>query len=188
MASSKRWGRGVRISATLEGGEELLKKLKGLGIDATAAADRATHAAMSVARDKIEADAPGPFIEMQRDDKIKGAGRAAYDVGPDTDHWFYQFFETGVQPFEIDMVRRRTKRSAIEKKSGKTMRGRKVRGEQAVMQFSIGGKEVFTRRVKRGGIPAQPFMRRNFLGSEEPMKDRFGDSIARTVIDKYVEG
>jgi hypothetical protein len=191
MASSKRWGKGIQVSTTLKGGEDLLRKLKGLGLDAQKVADVATREAMEVSRAKIEADAPGPGIVMAPD-KSPAAGVAVFVVGPDKDHWYYQFFETGVSAFEINMVKRRTKRTATEKKSGKRMRGRRVRSEGSVLAFEasggVGGAVVFAKRVQRGPMAAQPFMRRNFLGSENPMKDKFGYVFSRAVIAKYLEG
>jgi hypothetical protein len=188
MASSKRRGKGIQVSTTLKGGAELLRKFKGLGLDATKVAERATAEAMEVARAKIEADAPGPGIVMEPL-PAKQAGTAMVQVGPDKDHWYYQFFETGVSAFEINMVRRRTKRTATEKKSGKAMRGRKINTESSgVLAFEIGTRTVFARRVQRGPMAAQPFMRRNFLGSENQMKDRFGYVISKAVIAKYLEG
>ena len=32
-------------------------------------------------------------------------------AGPDKEHWYYQFFETGVQPFEINLGKGRSKRT-----------------------------------------------------------------------------
>ena len=187
MASSKRWGKGIQVSTTLQGGEDLLRKLKGLGLDATKVADVATREAMEVSRAKIEADAPGPGIVMVTD-KAPAAGAAAYMVGPDKDHWYYQFFETGVSAFEINMVKRRTSRTAIERKTGKVMGGRKIKGGGGVLAFEIGTRTVFAKRVQRGPMAARPFMRRNFLGSENPMKDKFGYVISKAVIVKYLEG
>ena len=190
MPSSKRWGKGIQVSTTLKGGDELLRKLKGLGVDATKVSDDATREAMGVAHGKIEADAPGPGIVMEPD-KSPAPGVAVYVVGPDKDHWYYQFFETGVSAFEINMVKRRTKRTATEKKTGKAMRGRKVRSEGNVLAFEasggVGGAVVFAKRVQRGPMAAQPFMRKNFLGSENPMKDKFGYVISKAVITKYLE-
>lgn len=187
MASGMRWGKGIQVSTTLKGGDDLLRKLKGLGLDVQKVADVATCEAMEVSRAKIEADAPGPGIVMEPD-KSPAAGVAVFVVGPDKDHWYYQFFETGVSAFEINMVKRRTKRTATEKKTGKAMRGRRIRSEGSVLAFEIGTRTVFAKRVQRGPMAARPFMRRNFLGSENTMKDKFGYVISKAVIAKYLEG
>jgi hypothetical protein len=181
-------GKGMTFSASLEGGDELVRKLRAMSRDARGATlERAVDAGIAPAEQRIRADAPGSGIVSEVADKPNTPNTKARQVGPDKDHWYYQFFETGVQPFEIDLVRRKSKRSAVNRKTGRRMSGRKVAGDTQALKFEIGGATVFAKKVRRGGMAARPFMRKNFLGSTERMETAFGDEIERAVINPHLE-
>lgn len=177
--SKFRRGKGLQFDAKLEGLDELRAKLVAMGKKAYEVLDEATAAALQPTADAIRQDAPGPHILQEKADKPNKKGVVAHDVGPDKDHWFYQFSETGVQPFEVDLVRKKTKRSG----GGR----RKVRGEAQALKFPGSGGEVFAKRIRRGGIPAKPFMRKNFLGRERPMVTTFGQVIEQKAIGPLLE-
>lgn len=185
---SNKWGGGMRLDLQLKGGEELARKLRAIGAGAEAKLLEATRAGAEVAFDPIKRDAPGDGVIMVQSEKPNLTETKAYEIGPDKEHWYYQFFETGVQPFEINMIKRRTARSAIDKKAsqrkGKAtkMRGRRVQGDAKVLVFpGSDGGTVFAKRVRRGGMAARPFMRANFM-------ERSGAVIGafREVIEKHV--
>lgn len=189
-----RRGKGMRFEMQMKGGDKLAAKLRGMGKDAERVVDEATRSALDVAAGPIRQDAPGPGIVMVKSEKPNKPGVLAYEVGPDKAHWYYQFFETGVQPFEINLVKGRTKRSATNRKAsaqkGKTvaMSGRRVRGEKQAVKFAGPGGVVFAKRIRRGPMAARPFMRKNFLGNTDRMQDEFGKVIKGAAIAPRLEG
>lgn len=92
----------------------------------------------SVTAEKANQRAPGPHIIFEPDSEETRPGRAAYNVGPDKEHWYYCFFETGTAPHEIK-PRRKGKKLALSW-------GGNVGGEAYVHVF-------------HPGFPAQPFLR-----------------------------
>lgn len=177
-----------RMDIKLRGGDELVKKLQAMGKDAPEALQGAARAGGKTLLAGIEQRAPGKGFVME-DAKPNTAQTKSVEFGPDKDHWYYQFFETGVQPFEIDMVRRKSKRSAVDRaktaKKGKTVlvRGRKIEGDTQALKFD----GQFARHVRRGGMVAQPFMRPGYDAKRSDGLDAFGDHIRANAIDKHME-
>jgi len=167
--SSFKWGGGFKHSMQLEGGDELANKLKKMGMRSLDVIKQATHDGAAAVYGDIKRDAPGPHIEIVEADKPSGAGVSAVEIGPDRDHFYYQFFETGVQPFEINMVKKRSKRS--------TGRGRKLKGTKKAVRFG----NVFAKRIQRGAMAAKPFLRPNFVPRRAAIEGAFGDTIKREV-------
>jgi len=163
-----RWGKGFKMAMKLEGGEELAEQLARMGSKALEVVAKATHSGAEAVLDDIKADAPGPHIAMEEAKAPRGS--AAVVIGPEKEHWHYQFFETGVQPFEINMVKRKSKRS--------TGRGRKMKGDKQAMKFG----EIFAKRIERGPMAAKPFLRPNFVPKRDQIEDAFGDVIKREVL------
>lgn len=186
MPSNRRGG-GLKLDIKLEGGAELAAQLRAIGASMAGTMAEAAQAGGNVALEPISRDAPGPGVIMI--DATAPRDAAAVEIGPEKSKWYYQFFETGVQPFEIDMVRRRSKRSAIDKqataKKGKEtrMRGRRVAGKGRVLVFPGGsGEKVFSRRVSRGAMAAKPFMRNNFFEKASAMIQAVGDVVRRRAL------
>lgn len=175
-----RWGPGFKSEVSLDGDKDLMRKLKRMGEKALGAAlDHAADAGMDVSFRAIKADAPGPHIVKMPDDSSNKRGQRSVVVGPDKEHFYYQFIERGVQPFEVDMAKRRTKRS----KGG----GRKVRGVKAAMSFEGSGGRVVTMRIRRGAVAAKPFMRPNFQPKQAAITSAFGASLKRSAINPELE-
>lgn len=86
-------------SVQIEGGEELLKRLRRLGIDVDQALGIAAQAAGAVVGDAAGAMAPGPHVVTG--EVTVGRGHAEVEVGPDKAHWYYIFIETGAPPHPI---------------------------------------------------------------------------------------
>lgn len=169
--SMMRWGKGSSSGVVLEGGDELLKKLELMGQKALSVLKDATHDGANAVFDDIKNNAPGSkSIVMVDSNKPRGYGVYSVDIGPDREHWFYQFFETGVRPYEINMAKKRSKRA-----SG---RGRKIKSDKQAMSF---GGQVF-KKVVRGPMIARPFLRNNFLPRQKDIEDAFGDTIKREVL------
>jgi hypothetical protein len=71
------------------------------------------------------------------------------------------------------------------------MSGRTVRGEAQALAFyansGASGELIFAKRVRRGAMAAQPFLRKNFLGNTARMEAAFGAAIERSVIRPQLE-
>jgi HK97 gp10 family phage protein len=87
------------IVVKIEGGEELLKKLKQMGVDVQGVLKAAALAGAEEIRKPANQDAPGPHVIAEVMDSDKNS--ATVGIGPDKDHWYYQFMEIGAQAHEI---------------------------------------------------------------------------------------
>ena len=172
----------------IEGGKELLNQMRLLGEDAKGILPKAGQAGgASIAR-FARSGAPGPGIVVERarpfTDEV-----VTFEVGPDKDHWYYRFFEFGVQPFEIDMIGRRSSRSAVNRKKsaerGVTVRtrGRKIRSEHRALKW---GGNIIKSVVQRGAFAAKPFLRRAVRDNNDAIAAAVGD-VLRREIDKRME-
>lgn len=82
------------VTVHLEGEAELKAKIEALGKAARGATlERAALAGAEVIRADAQRRAPGPHIEAE----VTQAADMAIEVGigPDKEHWYYLFFETG---------------------------------------------------------------------------------------------
>jgi len=128
------------------------------------------RAGAKVVQKHANARAPRPEVEIELDD-AGGANKSA-SIGIKGKFWRWRFREYGVQPFEVNLVKGRTKRS-----SGK---GKKVYGSKGVMHFAADGMDVFTQSIKRGGVAAKPFLR--------PAIDEHEDEILGAMADEMQRG
>jgi hypothetical protein len=182
---------GFRMDIKLNGADELRAKLAAIGNKAaqTETLQRAARAGGQQMLRSMQTNAPGGPDGVVMIDGAAKRGMASVELGLDREHWYKKFAETGVQSFEIDMVKRRTKRSAIDRaksaKKGKTVkvRGRKISGGAQAMVFD----GTFSRHTKRGGIAAAPFMRPAFDRKRGAALDAFGDSIRDDAITAQME-
>lgn len=117
--------------------------------------------------------APGPHVTREQS-KPWNLTSKAMDIGPDKQHWFYSFFESGVQAFEIHMLKKRATRG-----SGKT---RPIHSDKRAVRFSAGVFSV----VKRGPMPARPFLRQALLSHQDAIAKRMGDAFVQ-VLDALLE-
>lgn len=119
----------------LIGGDELRKKIHNLG-DAVQGINRtAAQAAQKPIMDEANSLAPGPNIIALTSKKESTEDRSVVNIGPDKEHWYYQFIETGVSAHEM---------------SGKS---------SPVLAFMGRGGVVITKLVRHPGFAARPFLR-----------------------------
>lgn len=118
--------------------------------------------------------APRPEIEVDDVDDAGGMNKSI-GIGLPGKKWRWRFAEYGVQPFEVDLAKGRTTRT-----SGS---GRKVKSSKKAMRFVDGGAVVFTKRIKRGGIPAKPFLRPAIDENEDEILDEMA-KVAQARIDQ----
>lgn len=121
-----------KITVRIEGGEELRRKLRELGeAMAGTALRKAGEAGAKVLQSAANSRAPGPHVETEVVET--GADSVTVAIGPDKDHFYYQFFETGAAAHDI--------------------KGRPL------LVFEGREGTVFTPGVKHPGMGARPFLR-----------------------------
>lgn len=88
-----------RITVKLEGGEELAQALQEIEANVKKVLKAATLAGGEVVAQVANGMAPGPHIEVAVDRVTTTS--ATVNIGPDKEHWYYQFLEQGVNAHEI---------------------------------------------------------------------------------------
>ena len=87
------------VSVTLDGGDELIARLRAMGANVRRELRAAGIEAAQEVEDRANALAPGPHIIHEvlsaRQNEVTVA------VGPDKEHWYYRFAETGAKPHSI---------------------------------------------------------------------------------------
>ena len=144
-------------TSKLIGEKELKEKLQKLGTRARSALLNATLAGGEVIRDEANRNAPGPHVVMGGEKAADS--QAEVSIGPDKDHWYYQFAETGAGPHEI-------------------------KGNPLVFQGDAG--LIVTKSVQHPGFPAAPFLRPAMDGKRKAVVDETG-KVFRREIDRLVE-
>lgn len=125
----------------IEGWEELILNLNALADLRVEILVAATLEGAKPVLDEANRLAPGPDIKVKVE-VDKGGKVATARIGPDEEHWFYRFFETGVTPHEINALQ-------SKKKNPKGFLA--FEGEKGL---------IFTKVVKNaGGVAAKPFLR-----------------------------
>lgn len=87
------------VEVRLEGGEELLKAIADADLSLRSVLRAATLAGGEVVANAAAGSAPGPGIVAE----VLDASAAGVEVGigPDKDHWYYKFIESGAAAHEI---------------------------------------------------------------------------------------
>jgi HK97 gp10 family phage protein len=147
----------IVLRAKVEGLDDLKKAFQELEraerrevlLDAAQAGAKLIHA-------EANRRAPAPHIEM-RNAKM-GAGGALVEIGPDKEHWYYRFIETGAQRHEI-------------KGKGKPL---VFDGRQGV---------VVTPKVDHPGMEARPFLRPALDMYGEQAQQAAGEVIKNVMLE-----
>lgn len=140
---------GGTVTVRLEGGEELLAKLRALDLNVKEELRDAGLAAAERIRATAEGMAPGPHIRLRV--ARQTATMVALEIGPDKEHWYYKFFETGARPHEIV--------------------------GDPTLSFEGHSGRVVTRRVRHPGMAASPFLRPAMDAEEGGARDEFGSRL-----------
>lgn len=114
------------------------------------AVKNAAWAGAGVIEEAAKRYAPGPHIIRVSVSESNSVVEIA--IGPDEDHWYYVFFETGVSAHEIPVA--------------------KNQGE-VILHFQGSGGDVYVYKVSHPGMAAKPFMR--------PAVDTSREKAMRTV-------
>ena len=145
----------MRVTATIEGGAELKAKLQALASGVSGVLQVAAEAGAEVIAAEAERLAPGPHIEMAPG-KVTNA-RAQVFIGPDDDHWYYKFLETGAGDHEITPATK-----------------------QALAFLGAEGP-VVAKIVAHPGLDAEPFLRPAIDSQTAPATDAAGRILRREI-------
>lgn len=143
--------------AELKGDKELKDKLEKLGTSARSSLLTAAEAGAEIVRVAANENAPAPHVEISS--KVEES-RAEVSIGPDKEHWYYQFLETGAGPHEI----KGNPYLAFEGRNG----------------------AVITKLVHHPGMAAKPFLRSAMDGNKDTASSAVGE-VFRKEINKLVE-
>lgn len=143
----------AQVVIQIVGGEKLLRQLHQMGVDVRGVLKAAALAGAEEIRKPANQDAPGPHViaEVVESDKES----ATVGIGPDEQHWYYHFFETGAQAHEIT---------------------------GAPLAFEGEEGTVITGRVGHPGMAAKPFLRPAFDRHKGDAEASVGDKL-RGVIE-----
>lgn len=121
------------MKVELIGDKELEAKLRQVRAVVGRVLDDAGKGGAEVIQGEARHKAPGPYVDMEQVELT--LTRVTYAIGPDKEHWYYQFFETGTGSHEID-----------------------GRLKQALM-FVAGGESIIRTAVSHPGMAADAFLR-----------------------------
>lgn len=120
----------------IEGGDELLARMRELNVNVGRVLGQALDAAAKPIVELANNRAPARLITTER--KRSTRGRVALSVGFPRNKWYWQFWETGAAAHRI-----RAKRAKA-------------------LTFDAGGEQLFRRLVSHPGMAARPFLRPAF--------------------------
>jgi len=145
------------LGAKIEGGEEMLKQMKALGLNTRKVLAAATRAGLKVVQVEAEQNAKGISSRGGKATRLvlssKKPTHATADLGPGKKKWYLRFFETGAQPHEI---------------SGPLA----FEGDRGLVL--IGG-------VSHPGMSAQPWLRPAFGAKRDAARDAFGETVRAAI-------
>jgi len=144
---------GRRITAKIEGGDALLKRLEKMGVDVTQVLAAAAQAGAQVIADTANGLAPAPQVLIEGDTKASSKNRVTVDIGPSEEKWYWRFLETGAVGHGI---------SPRSKKA---------------LAFEVDGERVMAWAVKHPGMAAKPFLRPAFDREKDNATDAVGENI-----------
>ncbi len=134
----------------IKGGEELLRKLRQLGVNVEDVLEVATLAGAQVIANAANPLAPEPLIEAQVTEKRKKS--VTVDIGPPEKKWYWRFLETGAT-------------------------GHEITGHPLVFEGDEG--LVVTGGVRHPGMAARPFLRPALDTKKSAAVGAVGDEIRR---------
>ncbi len=142
------------FSVLVEGGEQLIRKLKLLGVEVEDALEISAHVGMAVMRAASNDLAPSPELEQETTEKRKHL--VAVDAGPPEKKWYWQFLETGAEAHEIK--------------------------GNPLLVFEGDQGMVATESVDHPGMAAKPFLAPGFDQSHKQAEQEFGASVKHKAI------
>jgi hypothetical protein len=104
---------------------------------------------------EANANAPGPYIVMTV--LNESAERVDVGIGPDEEHWYYRFFETGAEAHEIA-------------------------GNPLLAFIGSGGQDVVTGRSVHPGLPATAFLRNALDTRQDDAVRAVGEQLRKEIL------
>ena len=144
---------GKRVTAKVEGGEELLRRLEKMGLDVTRVLAIAAQAGAQVIADTANGLAPSPNVLIEGDTKASSKNKVTLNIGPSEEKWYWRFLETGAVGHGI---------SPRSKKA---------------LAFEVDGERVLAWAVQHPGMAAQPFLRPAFDKEKDNATKAVGENI-----------
>ena len=144
-----------RVRVELVGDKELRDKIRKLGDNVRKANSQAAREGAEPIRVEANSNAPGPHILARQSKIMSTEDQAVVDIGPDKDHWYYQFTETGAGPHEIQ--------------------------GSAFLAFEGSSGLVITKVVKHPGVKARPFLRPAMRHNREAAQKLAGEVFLREI-------
>ena len=141
-----------RVAVQIEGGEELARRLRQLGVDAEAVLREAALAGARLFEEDMGSRSPDAvYIEsvVVHDSRRQ----ASVDVGPTEDKWYWKFLYTRETAYEIP----------------------------GPLAFRVDGRDLVIGAADHPGMAARPFMRPAFDGRQQAATDAVGDVLRRTL-------
>ena len=138
-----------RVEMKLEGGDGLLAAIRDADIAVRNVLREAVLAGAQVVVDAAAGNAPGPHI-IAKVTEVDDSGAEA-SIGPDADHWYYRFFETGAVAHEIP--------------------------GDSLLGFEGRDGLVVTARAQHPGMPGSPFLRPAHDTTMDEQRDAVGDRL-----------
>jgi len=89
----------AQITLVIENADEVVAALESLGVEASAVIEQVFMAGAKLLVEAANGLAPSPGNEAEMTKRTSQS--ITVHVGPDTDHWYLLFAETGTQPHEI---------------------------------------------------------------------------------------
>lgn len=154
-----------RVRIELIGDKELKEQIRQLGDRVQAINSKACRAAQVPILDEANALAPGPHIIALQSKLESNENLAVVNIGPDKEHWYYQFDETGASAHEIKAGRSAGARLAFKGISGL----------------------VITRSVNHPGKSARPFLRPAMTHNREQAQ-KIAGQVFLAEINKVANG
>lgn len=174
-----------KIKMEIIGDEELKRKLQRLGQRAQAALVKANQAAGEPVINTANTKAPGPHV-VQSKVKLDG-GRAESDIGPDKDHWHYQFAETGATAHEIGAGKKARRALRIAGGGRASQSALQEATANSILAFVGRYGLVVTKKVNHPGHSAEPFLRPAANQEKDAARDAAGRVFWRE-IEKECDG
>jgi len=155
---------GARIDLKLEGGDELIKEMRALGVNVKKSLRGAVRAGAKVIQDAAEENARGVSGQSGKHTRLITSARqptsVEFSIAPSKKKFFMRFFETGATAHEI---------------SGNPIA---FEGDRGLVV--IGG-------VHHPGMPAQPWLRPAFDAKGKAAVAALDESLRATIEEAKIE-
>ena len=139
-----------KVRVELIGDAELRDKLHRMGDNVRQANSKAARAGEVPIQEQANVGAPGPHILALQSKRESTEALAVVDIGPDKEHWFYQFFETGAIAHTIKA--KNAKALAFEGRNGL----------------------VVTQSVQHPGMKKKPFLKKSMTDNIDLVQELAG--------------